>query len=80
MPRWPPAKMFTTADDCYTGQRLVVGQDVAQRNGIPLAHATAASSSLPGVNLLDPNEIAPALRAGYDRAKAEAPKIRAFYA
>jgi NTE family protein len=33
----------------------------------------------PGVNLLDPREIAPALRAGYERAKTEAPKIRAFY-
>ncbi|WP_445168989.1 patatin-like phospholipase family protein [Mycolicibacterium sp. Dal123E01] len=155
---WPPATMFTTANDCYTGQRLVVGQDVAQRNGIALAHAAGASSSLPGVigptlvgqrycmdggisktwahtdvvagskralvitltngyegsllsgiphniyteidalkavgttpmliiagtppgvNLLDPNEIAPAIQAGYDRAKVEAPKIREFYA
>lgn len=33
-----------------------------------------------GVNLLDPNQIAPAMQAGYDRAKAEAPKIREFYA
>ncbi|MBY0321113.1 MAG: patatin-like phospholipase family protein [Reyranella sp.] len=45
---WPVAKMFTTANDCYTGERLVVGQAVARRNGIPLAHAAAASSSLPG--------------------------------
>jgi NTE family protein len=33
----------------------------------------------PGVNLLDPNEIAPALHAGYERAKLEAPKIRLFF-
>jgi NTE family protein len=46
---WPAAKMFTTANDCYTGERLVVGQAAARRNGIPLAHAAAASSSLPGV-------------------------------
>jgi NTE family protein len=46
---WPVAKMFTTANDCYTGERLVIGQAAARRNGIPLAHAAAASSSLPGV-------------------------------
>ncbi len=155
---WPPARMFTTANDCYTGERLVVGQAVARRNGIPLAHAAGASSSLPGVigptllgqrycmdggiartwahtdlvagskralvitltngyegsllsgiphnihdemrwleatgtrgmliiagtppgvNLLDPGQIAPALRAGYDRAKVEWPRIAAFWA
>jgi NTE family protein len=154
---WPAAKMYTTANDCYTGERLIIGKTVADRNGIPLAHAAAASSSLPGVigptllgqrfcmdggismtwahtdvvagskralvitltngyegsllsgiphnihkeiealeatgtkamliiagtppgvNLLDPREIAPALHAGYERAKTEAPKIRAFY-
>lgn len=154
---WPPPKMVTTANDCYTGERLVVGQDAAQRNGIGLTHATAASSSLPGVigptllgqrfamdggisktwahtdlvagskralivtltngyegsllsgiphniygeidtlkatgtapmliiagtppgvNLLDPNQMAPAMRDGYDRAAVEAPKIRAFF-
>lgn len=155
---WPPAKMFTTANDCYTGQRLVVGQEVARRNNIPLAHATGASSSLPGiigptllgqrfcmdggicsawahtdlvagskralvitltngyqgsllsgiphniyteidalkatgtesmliiagtppgVNLLDPTQIGPALHAGYQRAETEAPNIREFFA
>lgn len=155
---WPVAKMHTTANDCYTSERLVVGQAAARKNGIPLAHAVAASSSLPGVigptllgqrycmdggiartwahtdvvagskravvitltngyegsllsgiphnvhdemksleatgtrgmliiagtppgvNLLDPGQIAPALRAGYDRAKIEAPKIRSFWA
>ncbi|MGU3652642.1 patatin-like phospholipase family protein [Mycolicibacterium sp. A43C] len=154
---WPPAKMYTTANDCYTGERLVVGQEVARRNGIGLAHATAASSSLPGVigptvigqrfcmdggiaktwahtdlvagsrralvitltngyegsllsgiphniyteidelkatgtdtmliiagtppgvNLLDPNQIAPALRAGYERAGTEASGIAQFF-
>ena len=154
---WPVAKMFTTANDCYTGERLVVGQAVARRNGIPLAHAAAASSSLPGVigptlvgqrfcmdggiartwahadvvagskralvitltnghegsllsgiphdvhkeitaleatgtramliiagtpkgvNLLDAREIEPALRAGYERAKLEAPAIEKFW-
>lgn len=155
---WPPAKMFTTANDCYTGERLVVGQAAARRNAIPLAHAAAASSSLPGVigptllgqrfcmdggiartwahadvvagakralvvtltngyegsllsgiphdvfkevaaleavgtktmliiagtppgvNLLDPRQIEPALRAGYARAKSEAPAIGKFWA
>jgi NTE family protein len=155
---WPPAKMFTTANDCYTGQRLIVGQAVARKNGIPLAHATAASSSLPGVigptlvgqrycmdggisrtwahtdvvagskraivitltngyegsllsgiphnvydemnflkatgtkgmliiagtppgvNLLDPRQIEPALKTGYERGKVEAPKIKEFWA
>ena len=155
---WPVAKMFTTANDCYTGERLVVGQPAARKNGIPLAHAAAASSSLPGVigptllgqrycmdggisqtwahtdvvagskralvitltngyegsllsgiphnvhdemkaleatgtkgmliiagtppgvNLLDPHQIRPALDAGYARSKVEAPKIQAFWA
>lgn len=154
---WPVAKMFTTANDCYTGDRLVVHQDVAQKNGIPLAHAAGASSSLPGVigptllgqrycmdggisktwahtdlvagskralvitltngyegsllsgiphniykeiqsleatgtkamliiagtppgvNLLDPGQIAPAIRTGYERARVEAPKIKDFW-
>jgi len=40
---------LSTANDRYTGERLVVGQSVAKRHGIGLAHATAASSSLPGV-------------------------------
>lgn len=155
---WPAAKMFTTANDCYTGERLVVHQDVARKNGIPLAHGAAASSSLPGligptllgqrfcmdggisktwahtdvvagskraivitltngyegslltgiphdihkeiaaleatgtkamliiagtplgVSLLDPKQIEPALRAGYERSKVEAPKVKAFWA
>jgi NTE family protein len=155
---WPMAKMFTTANDCYTGERLVVHQDVARKNAIPLAHGAAASSSLPGimgptllgqrfcmdggisktwahtdlvagckralvitltngyegsllsgiphnihkeiaaleatgtkamliiagtppgVSLLDPGQIEPALRAGYERSKTEAPKIKAFWA
>jgi len=154
---WPVAKMFTTANDCYTGERLVVHQEVANKNNIPLAHAAGASSSLPGiigptllgqrycmdggisktwahtdlvagskralvitltngyegsllsgiphnidkeidalettgtkamliiagtppgVNLLDPRQIAPAIKAGYDRAKIEAPKISEFW-
>ena len=46
---WPTPKMHTTGVDCYTGERLVVSQDTARKNGIPLAHATAASSSLPGI-------------------------------
>lgn len=33
----------------------------------------------PNVNLLDPKEIAPALRTGYDRAKQEIDSIRAFW-
>jgi NTE family protein len=155
---WPVGKMYTTANDCYTGERLIVGQTAARKNGIPLAHATAASSSLPGVigptllgqrycmdggisrtwahtdvvagskraivitltngyegallsgiphniydemkylratgtkgmliiagtppgvNLLDPRQIEPALKAGYERAKVEAPAIRDFWA
>lgn len=154
---WPAAKMHTTAVDCYTGERIVVSQAAAQRNGIPLAHGAAASSSLPGiigptllgqrycmdggmcsnpahvdliagskralivtlndglkppfltgiphpiaenirqaeatgtktlwikadppnVNLLDPHQILPAIRTGYDRARQEAAGIKAFWA
>ena len=46
---WPPAKMITTANDCYTGERLIVHKTAADKNNISLADATAASSSLPGV-------------------------------
>lgn len=155
---WPTPTMYTTANDCYTGERIIVGQAVARRNGIPLAHAAAASSSLPGmigptllgqrycmdggicrtlshcdvvagarralvialtdgvsgtlltgitrnlhkevddlkaagtkvylviagtppgVDLLDPKQIAPALRTGYERSRAEGEAIRRFWA
>ena len=153
---WPPAKMYTTANDCYTGERLIIGKTVADErrparlcgggqlfparsdrptllgqrycmdggisrtwahtdvvagskralvitltngyegsllSGIPhnihkeieALEATGTKAMLiiagtpPGLNLLDPREIAPALHAGYERAKTEAPKIRAFY-
>ena len=46
---WPVDRMYMSANDCYTGERLIVGQAVARKNNIPLAHAAAASSSLPGV-------------------------------
>jgi len=154
---WPVARMVTSAMDCYTGERLIVTQDAARKNGIPLAHGAAASSSLPGsigptllgqrfcmdggicpnaahvdvvagskraivitltdgtkppsltgiphrlqqdiddlqstgtqvlwivanlpdVNLLDPTQMASALRTGYERAKTEGPGIKAFWA
>jgi len=155
---WPVAKMYTTANDCYTGERLIIGQAAAHKNGIPLAHAAAASSSLPGemgptllgqrfcmdggiartwahtdvvagskralvitltngyegallsgiphniydemkaleatgtkgmliiagtppgISLLDPRQIEPAMRAGYERAKVEGPRIKDFWA
>ena len=32
-----------------------------------------------GINLLDPKQIAGALRIGYERSKAEAAKIKAFW-
>lgn len=41
---WPSPALHTTANDCYTGERLVVNQAA----GIPIATACAASSSLPG--------------------------------
>ncbi|OIM97245.1 hypothetical protein A9236_10200 [Polynucleobacter sp. QLW-P1DATA-2] len=46
---WPTARMFTTGIDCYSGERLIIGQAVARKNNIPLAHGAAASSSLPGI-------------------------------
>jgi len=46
---WPVSRMYTTGIDCYTGERIVVGQQAARKNGIPLSHGAAASSSLPGV-------------------------------
>jgi NTE family protein len=43
---WPSRVHHTTAVDCYTGERLLVGPD----SGIPIEAAVAASSSVPGVN------------------------------
>jgi hypothetical protein len=64
---WPPAKMYTTANDYYTGERLVVSQAVARRNNIPLAHGAAASSSLPGV--IGPDIVGPTLLYGWRNFK-----------
>jgi NTE family protein len=41
---WPSPVLHTTANDCFTGQRLVVSQS----SGVPINVACAASSSLPG--------------------------------
>lgn len=41
---WPAPHFYTTANDCYTGERLVVSAN----DGIPANMACAASSSLPG--------------------------------
>jgi NTE family protein len=41
---WPSPNLYTTANDCYSGERLVV----SQRAGVPIAHAVSASMSLPG--------------------------------
>jgi NTE family protein len=41
---WPSPKLYTTANDCYTGERIVV----SHKDGIPVNVACAASSSLPG--------------------------------
>jgi len=155
---WPVAKMYTSSVDCYTGERLIVSQAAARKNGIPLARGAAASSSLPGtigptllgqrygmdggicsnaahvdvvagskraivititdgitppfltgvphrladnikqveatgtrvlwiianpptdISLIDPKQMGPALHSGYERAKTESPKIKAFWA
>lgn len=42
--KWPSPKLYTTAVDCYTGQRIVV----SHAENIPINAACAASSSLPG--------------------------------
>lgn len=42
--KWPSPKLHTTANDCYTGERLVVSEAA----GIDIDVACAASSSLPG--------------------------------
>jgi NTE family protein len=155
---WPVAKIYTSSIDCYTGERLIISQVAARKNGISLGRGAAASSSLPGVigptllgqrygmdggicsnathvdvvagskraivititdgltppfytgvahrhadnikqleatdtkvlwiianpptdiSLLDPKQIHPALHSGYERAKTEASKIKAFWA
>ena len=46
---WPAKNLYISANDCYTGERLVISEENARKNGIPLARAAGASSSLPGV-------------------------------
>lgn len=41
---WPSPALHTTANDCYTGERIVVSASA----GLPVDLACAASSSLPG--------------------------------
>jgi NTE family protein len=41
---WASPKLYTTSNDCYTGQRLVVSHEA----GIPMNVACSASASLPG--------------------------------
>ena len=41
---WPSPNLYTTSNDCYTGERIVVSQE----DNIPINVACAASSSLPG--------------------------------
>ena len=38
------------------------------------------AGALDGINLTDPRQIQPALRAGHERAKKEAAQIKAFWA
>lgn len=42
---WPSETMHATANDCYTGERLVV----SKKDGIPINVACAASSSMAGL-------------------------------
>jgi NTE family protein len=42
--RWPSAGLYTTANDCYTGERLIVSEAA----GIDVNEACAASASWPG--------------------------------
>lgn len=44
MTEWASPKLYTTSNDCYTGQRLVVSHEA----GIPMNVACGASASLPG--------------------------------
>ena len=46
---WTANNLYISSNDCYTGERLIVSKDTAKKNNIPLARATGASSSLPGV-------------------------------
>ena len=41
---WPSPTLYTTANDCYTGERIIVSHE----DGIPINVACGASSSLPG--------------------------------
>ena len=41
---WPSAGLYTTAVDCYSGERIIVSHE----DGIPINVACGASSSLPG--------------------------------
>ncbi|MCO5090097.1 MAG: patatin-like phospholipase family protein [Bosea sp.] len=44
MTAWPSEKLYTTAVDCFTGERIIV----SQADGLQVNDGCAASSSLPG--------------------------------
>ena len=43
---WPSSKLFITANDCYSGERLVI----SAQDGISIQQTCTASSSWPGLN------------------------------
>jgi NTE family protein len=45
---WPVAKIYTSAVDCYTGERIIVSQNAAPKNGISLAVALRPVPRCPG--------------------------------
>lgn len=57
---WPAANMHTTAIDCYTGQRLVVSQTTARKNGILWRKLPPRAAHC--LVLLDPPSLASAMR------------------
>lgn len=41
---WPSKSFYATANDCYTGERLIISES----SNVPIVDACSASSSLPG--------------------------------
>jgi hypothetical protein len=42
---WPVAKIYTSSIDCYTGERLIIGQVAARKNGISRSPSLPTSCS-----------------------------------
>lgn len=77
--------LIITLTDEVTGAVLTtiphpIGQNIKDIEAAGTKVKWIVAGTPKGIDLLDPKQIAGALRTGYDRSKVEAPKIKEFWA